>query len=334
MVALMRESRAMNWPWPLPLLRAARNSTLKFAFPSLTHICSSSSSHSGGRIASLQLNETQVIINKKPMRIIQPGDVDEVLEMYISEDRLDGDPYWCRVWPSAIALAEEILNHPQTVKGLRVCELGAGLGGLAATISGAADVVLYDREPFALLCALLTIHANCPGVVTNLASVLQLCSSQVSLTLPCGIPNLPYETAMSACIKDPTSLLAESIVKGMSGSLEVRAELFDWTCSQNTFPFDVVLASDVLYDKMAIPFLTNVIPRLLRKGSKASLLLTDPVHRTPENREMFLNLLKSSTTSQLVVHQGDPVCSVSRRNPEMEGRLHDVELILMKTGNI
>lgn len=42
------------------------------------------------------------------------------------------------MWPSAIALATEILSHPQLVRGLRVCDLGAGLGvaGIAAALAG------------------------------------------------------------------------------------------------------------------------------------------------------------------------------------------------------
>ena len=52
----------------------------------------------------------------------------------------DGDPYWTRVWPSAIALAQMLLQRPQLVAGRKVCDLGCGLGvgGIAAALAGDA----------------------------------------------------------------------------------------------------------------------------------------------------------------------------------------------------
>ena len=46
--------------------------------------------------------------------------------------------YWGRLWPAGLALAHYILQHPHTVRGREVCELGAGLGlaGLAAAVAG------------------------------------------------------------------------------------------------------------------------------------------------------------------------------------------------------
>lgn len=43
-------------------------------------------------------------------------------------------PYWAEVWPSAIALSEFLLEHPDTVAGKQVVEIGCGLGlpGIAA----------------------------------------------------------------------------------------------------------------------------------------------------------------------------------------------------------
>lgn len=53
-------------------------------------------------------------------------------------DQGDRDPYWCRPWPSAIALAQLILQNPDLVRGKRVCDIGCGLGlaGIAAALSG------------------------------------------------------------------------------------------------------------------------------------------------------------------------------------------------------
>jgi TolA-binding protein len=66
------------------------------------------------------------------------------------------------VWPSAISLAQQLLQRPELVAGKKVADLGAGLGvaGIAAALAGAAEVVLLDREPLALQCALLSGAAS------------------------------------------------------------------------------------------------------------------------------------------------------------------------------
>lgn len=48
------------------------------------------------------------------------------------------DPYWCRPWPAAVALAEWLQQRPELVRGKRVADLGAGLGiaGIAAALAG------------------------------------------------------------------------------------------------------------------------------------------------------------------------------------------------------
>jgi hypothetical protein len=50
------------------------------------------------------------------LRLISPLDVDAVLDYYIAQG-LDRDPYWCRAWPSAICLAQQLLQRPELVKG-------------------------------------------------------------------------------------------------------------------------------------------------------------------------------------------------------------------------
>lgn len=56
----------------------------------------------------------------------------------------ESDPYWARAWPSAVALATQILQRPELVRGARVVELGSGLGlaGMAALRAGGWETSL------------------------------------------------------------------------------------------------------------------------------------------------------------------------------------------------
>ncbi|KAF6264324.1 hypothetical protein COO60DRAFT_176136 [Scenedesmus sp. NREL 46B-D3] len=108
-----------------------------------------------------QLMEQEYSVAGRVLRLLAPIDVDAVMDMYIAAG-IDGDPYWCRAWPSAISLAQQLLQRPELVAGKKVADLGAGLGvaGIAAALAGAAEVVLLDREPLALQCALLSGAAS------------------------------------------------------------------------------------------------------------------------------------------------------------------------------
>jgi predicted nicotinamide N-methyase len=52
------------------------------------------------------------------------GSLDDVIQKYSSDDRI---PFWIDVWPSAIALAEFILESDE-FSNKKVLELGCGLG--------------------------------------------------------------------------------------------------------------------------------------------------------------------------------------------------------------
>ena len=101
------------------------------------------------------------------MLLASPDDADAVCAMHSLEGGADGadggaDGVWAEVWPSAVALADELFLRPQLVSGKRCLELGAGLGlaGLAAALAGAERVLLSDRESRATLCILDSASAN------------------------------------------------------------------------------------------------------------------------------------------------------------------------------
>ncbi|XP_024540054.1 protein N-terminal and lysine N-methyltransferase efm7 [Selaginella moellendorffii] len=250
----------------------------------------------------LELSRANITVKNRRLSIVQPKDEDQVLDMYIGQEK---DPYWCRVWPSSMALAEEIFCHPELVAHRKVCDLGAGLGlaGLAAAFAGAKEVVLLDQEPLALVCSLLSFHANFPGITTNVASFGELLGSSLDGLLAKASPEAPEAP------KTPVL---------------VTAEIFDWTEDRDLsrYEFDTVLACDLLYMKSSPARLAKIAPQLLKKGGKARLLLTDPVERTPGHRDEFLRLLQS--TQLKVVDQ-------SRREPEMDGKVHQIELLSCET---
>jgi predicted nicotinamide N-methyase len=57
-------------------------------------------------------------------------------------------PYWGRVWPASIALARHLATEVETMTGLRVLELGTGLGLPALTgAARGAQVLATDLYP-------------------------------------------------------------------------------------------------------------------------------------------------------------------------------------------
>ena len=71
-------------------------------------------------------------------------------------------PYWAYVWAGGAVLARHILNHPQTVAGGRVLDLGAGSGlvGIAAAMAGARDVIAAEIDRNGVAALALNAAAN------------------------------------------------------------------------------------------------------------------------------------------------------------------------------
>ena len=180
------------------------------------------------------------------------------------------DPFFCSIWPSSIALAENLLKQPKLAVGTRVIDVGCGLGlgGVAAALAGARAVVLSDREVFALRCALLTSQAN-------------------------GLTPLPLELGVSGA----SGQVMRSVLQpasGAAGSGTIGALEVDWNAPPAELRgcFDLVTACDVLYERAAAASVSALALHLLAPGGM--LLLADPPLRTPGNREQFISALESS----------------------------------------
>lgn len=82
-------------------------------------------------------------------------------------------PYWAFPWAGGMALARHILDRPESVRGRRVLDLGAGSGivAIAAAKAGAAVVLAAEIDRNAI--AALGLNAAANGVsVTILANDL------------------------------------------------------------------------------------------------------------------------------------------------------------------
>lgn len=71
-------------------------------------------------------------------------------------------PYWAYPWAGGAALARYILDRPETVKGRRVLDLGAGSGivGIAAAKAGASEVIAAEIDRHAVIALGLNAAAN------------------------------------------------------------------------------------------------------------------------------------------------------------------------------
>ena len=118
--------------------------------------------------------------------IIKPPNVDELYDWYIDvRKETDADPSWGVVWPTAVSLCHYLLLNPTLVKNKNVIELGSGLSvcGLLAASIGANNVMVSDREQFALHCALSS--AACNNISTNVFQgvILDWCDTQNNVEL-------------------------------------------------------------------------------------------------------------------------------------------------------
>jgi predicted nicotinamide N-methyase len=98
-----------------------------------------------------ELIEEHLDLGARKVAILRPPSAEELIDedAFADEEFL---PYWAELWPSGLALAQAVAALD--VRGLRVLELGCGLGlpSLAAA-AGGADVLATDwaEEAIALV---------------------------------------------------------------------------------------------------------------------------------------------------------------------------------------
>ena len=92
---------------------------------------------------------------------------DEAHELWLrTEEELEAiglpPPFWAFAWAGGQGLARHVLDHPETVRGMRVLDFasGSGLVGIAAALAGARDVLCADIDPFCGAATALNAAAN------------------------------------------------------------------------------------------------------------------------------------------------------------------------------
>jgi predicted nicotinamide N-methyase len=105
-------------------------------------------------------------------------------------------PYWAYDWGGGLALARHILDHPETVAGRAVLDLGAGSGivGIAAAKSGAAHVIAADIDRYAIAATGLNATANCVAISAFLGDLTAGSPPEVDVVL---VGDLFYEAGLA-----------------------------------------------------------------------------------------------------------------------------------------
>ena len=116
--------------------------------------------------AAADLVEEVLAFAGREVRLLRPRDGDALLDEVLAEED-PGDerlPFWAELWPSGSALAAAVAAHPLT--GVRVLELGCGLGLVSIAAAGAgADVLAADQSAEAV--AFTTVNAARNGVAVR-----------------------------------------------------------------------------------------------------------------------------------------------------------------------
>jgi predicted nicotinamide N-methyase len=73
-------------------------------------------------------------------------------------------PFWAFAWAGGQALARHVLDRPESVRGRRVLDFGAGCGLLAIAASMAGGVRVRAAEIDPIACAAIRLNAELNGV--------------------------------------------------------------------------------------------------------------------------------------------------------------------------
>lgn len=201
-----------------------------------------------------QTEELQIDIEGMPIKILQIANVDELFEALIAKGEAHEDvqderiPYWAELWPAAIGLSQHLINSDIIKPGMKVTEIGCGLG-LPGIIAGklGAEVTLTDY----LTEALDFTKQNWELNNTQIANFIQM----------------------------------------------------DWRQPSPALAADMVLASDVTYEKRFFEFLPNAFRTLCKPGGK--ILISDPSREAA--KDFFDSIENEGFTKQQFTYHVQPL---------------------------
>mmetsp|Transcript_28068 Transcript_28068/g.36702 ORF Transcript_28068/g.36702 Transcript_28068/m.36702 type:complete len:301 (+) Transcript_28068:97-999(+) len=203
--------------------------------------------------------------------MVKPPNVDDLYDWYMTKELPDADPSWGVVWPTAVSLSNYLVNQPQIVVDKKCVELGSGLAlcGLTSAKLGATSVVISDREPYALHCALSTASVN------NITTV--------------------------------------------------EAAVIDWTDESSMVnSAEVIMASDVLYEKETIEAFATACKRISMNNKTCTLIVADPkVERTPGAREALRCALGENVQLDIV---DLPLPEYDSPSQTVDGKDHELRM--------
>jgi predicted nicotinamide N-methyase len=98
------------------------------------------------------------------------GRPDSGLGRFVAEHNNGRAPYWAYPWSGGLVLARYICDRPETVRGRRVLDLGAGGGivAIAAARTGAAHVLAAEIDPVGAMA--VAINAEASGVAIDITT--------------------------------------------------------------------------------------------------------------------------------------------------------------------
>ena len=114
--------------------------------------------------AFIRANTRIVKVHDLPLQMYQADELTPIWEA-TEKDLAAANvapPFWAFPWAGGQALARYLIDHPEAVRGKRVLNLAAGSGlvGIAAALSGAAEVSANDIDPMCEAAVSLNAELN------------------------------------------------------------------------------------------------------------------------------------------------------------------------------
>ena len=119
-------------------------------------------------------------------------------------------PFWAFAWAGGQALARYLLDHPETVAGREVLDIGSGSGivAIAAAMAGAARVVAAEIDPFAAAAIGLNTALNGVAIAVETRDLLDRAAAGWAVVLA---GDVCYEEPMSSRV---IGLLRRTALRG------------------------------------------------------------------------------------------------------------------------